>query len=564
MAQITASSKKQSLRQDIFAGLTAATVIIPKAMAYATVAGLTVSVGLYTALVPLLVYAVLGTSRVLSVTSTTTLGILTAAEVTQLVPDGDLSKVFAVATTLTILVGVFLLIAAILRFGFIANFISTPVLIGFKAGIGLVIVLDQAPKLLGLHIAKQGFFQDAASLVTHLPDYSLMSLLVASGTFLLFFLLKKFAPQSPVSLIVVASSILASWLLNLQSSGVAIVGQIPQGLPPLTLPDLSLIQSLIPGALGIALMSFTESIAVARAFHKTGEPPINSNRELIATGAANAIGGLFGAMPCGGGTSQTAVVRAAGGSSQKTSIVVALASAATMLLLAPALAVMPYPTLAAIVIIFSVGLIEVKEFKEVRKIRNMEFRWALGACLGVLLFGTLKGIVIAIIMSLVGLSSQTANLRVSVLARKRGTNILRPYDPEKHPDDQLFERLLILRPEGRVFFLNAQNISVQITNLLAQYKPDILLMDMSRVPDLEYSALKMFIDGDQRLTSQGGIQWLAALNPNVLEVVRKSGWDKTLGSRLFFNAEVAIDHYFKVIKPKVNTPPYQARSELNP
>ena len=160
------------------------------------------------------------------------------------------------------------------------------------------------------------------------------------------------------------------------------MGLIPQGFPSLTLPDLSLIAQLAPGALGIALMSFTETIAAGRAFARSGEPQINANRELVATGAANLGGALFGAMPAGGGTSQTAVVRAAGGQSQKTSLVTAAAALATMLLLAPVLGLMPHATLAAVVIVYSVGLIQPAEFRAIRGVRTMEFRWALIACAG--------------------------------------------------------------------------------------------------------------------------------------------------------------------------------------
>jgi MFS superfamily sulfate permease-like transporter len=368
---------------------------------------------------------------------------------------------------------------------------------------------------------------------------------VAAGTFALFFLLKKLIPRSPAPLLVVAAGIFAVWYWGLNKIGVSIVGIIPQGLPPFTLPSLSSISDLLPGALGIALMSFTESIAVGRTFYKADEPLINANRELIATGAANALGGLFGAMPAGGGASQTAVVRSAGGNSQKANLVVAGMSVATLLLFAPVLGLMPNATLAAIVIIYSMGLIQLKEFIEVRKIRTMEFRWAVGACLGVLIFGTLKGIGIAIIMSLIGLASQTANPRVSVLARKRGTSILRPLSPE-HPTDELIDGLLIVRPEGRVFFLNAQTIGTKINALTTQYKPDIFLLDMSRVPDIEYSALKMLIEGDKRLTAQGDTLWLAALNPTVLEVVRRTEWVKELEGRMFFNAQTAIEHYLEI------------------
>jgi high affinity sulfate transporter 1 len=531
------------LRFDVVAGLTAAAVVLPKAMAYASVAGLPVAVGLYTALVPMVIYALLGTSRVLSVSSTTTLAILAGTQLGLAVPDGDPAKLLAATATLVALVGLMLVLAAVLRLGFVANFISTPVLTGFKAGIGLVIVLDQVPKLLGIHITKQGFFHDVLSVVQHVPETSLLTLAVAGATFAVLIGMERLWPHSPAPLVAVGGGIAAAWFFGLQAHGVSTVGLIPQGLPALTMPDLALVEDLLPGALGIALMSFTETIAAGRAFAAPTDPPIQANRELIATGAANLGGALLGAMPAGGGTSQTAVVRSAGGQSQKASLVTAGAALATMLLLAPLLGLMPNATLAAVVIVYSVGLIQPAEFRAIRSVRTMEFRWALIACIGVLVFGTLKGIVVAIIVSMIGLASQAANPRVSVIARKRGADVLRPLSSE-HPDDETFPGLLIVRPEGRLFFVNAQNVSEQINALVQQHQPRVLALDMSRVPDIEYSALQALMEGEKRLTERGIVVWLAALNPGVLEVARHAGLEQRLGrERLLFNARAAIERY---------------------
>jgi len=304
-----------------------------------------------------------------------------------------------------------------------------------------------------------------------------------------------------------------------------------------------LVAALAPGALGIALMSFTETIAAGRAFANPGEPPINANRELVATGAGNLAGALLGAMPAGGGTSQTAVVRSAGGQSQKASLVTAGAAVATMLLLAPLLGLMPNATLAAVVIVYSVGLIQPAEFRAILKVRSMEFRWALIACVGVLVFGTLKGIVVAIIVSMIGLAGQAASPRVSVIGRKRGADVLRPLSPE-HPDDETFEGLLIVRPEGRIFFMNAEAVAEKIRAFIKQYRPRVVAIDMSRVPDIEYSALQILLDIDRRAAALGVEWWLAGLNPGALEVVRKAGLYDRLGrERMLFNARAAIERF---------------------
>src|SRR5215471_11095057 len=491
------SSLGREIRPDLVAGLTAAAVVLPKAMAYATVAGLPVAVGLYTAFIPMLIYALLGSSRALSVSSTTTLAILAGTQLGIAVPDGDPAKLITATATLTALVGAVLLLARLLRLGFVANFISAPVLTGFKAGIGLVIVLDQVPKLLGIHIDKHGFFVDLLSIVQHLPETSWVTLAVAIATFVVLIGMERLWPHSPAPLVAVGGAIAASWFFGLHGLGVSTVGLIPRGLPSLTLPDLALVEQLLPGALGIALMSFTETIAAGRAFVRLEDPPIDANRELVATGAANVGGAFFGAMPAGGGTSQTAVVRAAGGRSQKASLVTVATAAATMLLLAPVLGLLPNATLAAVVIVYSVGLVQPAEFRAIRSVRTMEFSWALIAFIGVLLLGTLKGIVVAIIVSMIGLASQTAHPRISIIGRKRGADVLRPVSPE-HPDDETFEGLLIVRPEARLYFGNEQYVAEQIDALVIRHKPRVLVLDMSRVPDIEYSALQALMEGEKR------------------------------------------------------------------
>jgi MFS superfamily sulfate permease-like transporter len=287
-------------------------------------------------------------------------------------------------------------------------------------------------------------------------------------------------------------------------------------------------------------MSFTETIAAARAFVAPSDPPIDANRELVATGLANLGGTFLGAMPAGGGTSQTGIVRAAGGRTQAASLVTAAATLSTMLILAPILGLLPNATLAAVVMVYSASLIQPREFRAIARIRWMEFRWAIAAAGGVLVFGTLQGIVVAVALSLVGLALQTAHPRVSVIGRKRGADVLRPRTPD-HPDDETFDRLLILRPEGRLFFANAQNVGARIRALVAEHKPEIVVLDLSRVPDIEYSALQMLREGARRSSPT---VWLVGLNPSVLDVVRRAGLDTELGpDRLLFNARTAIERF---------------------
>jgi sulfate permease, SulP family len=396
---------KAWLRADVLAGLTAAAVVVPKAMAYATIAGLPVQVGLYTAFVPMIVYAVLGTSRPLSVSTTTTIAILSAAELGRVAPTGAAEDLVVAAATLALLVGALLVLGAVVRLGFIANFISEPVLTGFKSGIGLVIVVDQIPKLLGIHIEKAGFFRDVLAITRHFPESSLATLAVALGALALIFALEHFVPRAPAPLIAVAIAIAAS-ALGLSGAGVATIGHVPSGLPAFVWPRFDLAAEMWPAAAGIALMSFTESIAAARAFGLSGEPRPVPNRELLAVGVANVAGGLVGAMPAGGGTTQTAVNRKAGARTQLAGLVTAMGAIATLLVLAPVIGLMPQAALAAVVVAYSVDLFKPAEFRDIRRVRRVEFRWAVIAFIGVVLLGTLQGILVAVIASLLTLAQQ--------------------------------------------------------------------------------------------------------------------------------------------------------------
>lgn len=537
------SYRKEWLRPDVVAGVTTAAVIIPKAMAYATIAGLPVQVGLYTAFLPMVIYAVLGTSRVLSVTTTTTIAILAAAELGEAVPAADPATLLAASATLTLMVGAMLIFASILRLGFVADFISEPVLIGFKAGIGLVIVLDQIPKILGIHFAKSGFFRTQISLVRHLPDTSLITLAVGITMIVILVGFEHFAPKLPAPLFAVGLGITGAYLLNLQAHGVELVGHIPQGLPSLTVPALSLAEKVWPGALGIALMSFTETIAAGRAFARDDEPAPQANRELLATGLANAGGAFLGAMPGGGGTTQTAVNRLAGARTQMSELVTAAITLIVMLLLAPMISLMPQATLAAVVIVYSVGLIKPAEFRAILSVRRTEFVWAVVAFAGVVLLGTLKGILVAIIVSLLALAYQVADPDVYIMGRKRGTNVFRPRSKE-NPEDEEFPGLLVLRIEGRVFFANSGHIANKMRPLIDQHKPTIVAIDMSGVPDLEYTALKTLTDAEKRNREQGKRLWLVGMNPRVLAMVRKSQLGSALGNdNMHFNLEIAVSKF---------------------
>jgi len=440
-------------------------------------------------------------------------------------------------------VGAALTVGCLLRLGFVANFISEPVLVGFRAGVGLLIVVDQIPKLLGIHFARGTFIENVFATVQKLPRTSLATLLVGLTVIVLLLGIEHFSPKMPAPLIAVAAAIGATSIFNLQSRGVELVGHIPQGVPSLTPPDLSLISVLWPGALGLALMSFTETIAAGRAFARQDEPTPRADREMLATGLANVGGAFIGAMPGGGGTTQTAVNERAGARTQLAEIVTVGLALLTALLLAPLIALMPQSALAALVIFYSLGLIKPTDFHEILRIRSTEFSWAIVAFIGVVLVGTLKGIVVAIIVSLVTLAHQVANPPVYVLRRKPGTNVFRPESAE-HPEDESFPGLLLLRPEGPIFFANAAQIAHKIGPLVRKAQPKVVAVDASGVLDMEYTALKMFAAAAKKHSQHGVQLWLTGMSPRVLAMVQRSPLGQLLRREgMHFNLEIAVAHY---------------------
>jgi high affinity sulfate transporter 1 len=531
------------LRFDVIAGVTTAAVVIPQAMAMATVAHLPVEFGLYTVLLPMLIYVLLGTSRRMSMSTTSTIAILTGSALTETVHASSPRQALVATATLALLVGVALLLASILRLGSIANFISDPVLLGFKIGLGVVIIADQAPKLLGIHVTKVGFFRDLASFFQHLPETSGITLIVGVGTLALIFVIERFWPHGPGPLLALGTGITASWLAGLAQHGVAVVGNMPAGLPGFALPEPTMFEQLWPVAIGIALMSFTETVAVGRAFAGPGEPRPDADRELRALGVANLIGGMFHSMPAGGGTSQTAVNSRAGARTQVAGFVTVVVGFLAVLFLAPVIRLMPHATLAAAVVATAVGLLSTRELAAVWSIRRMEFWWGAIAAMGVVLLGALHGILVAVIVSLAALVYETNCAPVYVLGRKPGTNIFRARSAD-HPEDESFPGLLLVRTEGRMYFANAQSVGDRIWPLIHTEKPRVLALDCSAIPDIEYTALKMLTNAEARLREEGIDLWLAGLTPVALGLIRRAPLGPLLGrDRMCHDVAQAVSRF---------------------
>lgn len=446
------------MRRDLLAGVTTAAVVLPQAMAYATIAGLPVEVGLYTAVVPLLVYALLGTSRALSVSTTSTLAALTGAAIASVPPEQAMAT-----TTLAMLTGGLLLLAGLFKLGFLADFISHPVLAGFKAGTGLLIASGQLGKVLGIEQTGDSFFAKLRSAIQNLDAISWPTAALAAATIAGLYALKR--TNIPGSLVAVGAGIVVGATGVL---AVALTGDVPGGLPAPAAPDLSLIGPLLPTAAGIALMSFVESVAAGRAITHEGEAEPDADRELVALGAANFAGGLFRAMPSGGGLSQTAVNDAA--LTKRAGAVTGAAGVLTLLLLTDLLADLPQATLGALVLVSALGLVQLEPLRRIGHIHRRGVVLGLLTMLGVLTLGVLQGVLIGVLASMLLL--------------------LHALD---HP---LIDRTEdgAIRVHGPLYFANVQRVRRRIFEL----DPDPVL-DMSAVTGVDVTAAQILADLTPRM-----------------------------------------------------------------
>ena len=532
--------QKAWLSADVVAGLTAAAVVIPKAMAYAVIAGLPIEAGLYTALVAMLVYPLLGSSRPLSVTSTSAIAMLTAAEVVAISSQTGAGSAAAIAATLALLVGGFLLLARLLRLGFLANFISLPVLVGFEAGVGVVIIVTQLKSVLGVHVTGKTTIDILLELPGVLTQTHAVTVLVAITGVVVLLALPRFFPRLSAPLVWVALSIAASAVFGLDALGVKLVGHVPSGLPALALPDLTLAAQLWPAALGIALMSFTESVAAARTFRQRDDPPVNANQELLAVGAANVASALVGGLPAGGGISQTAIADAAGARSQAAQWVGAAVVLLSLLLLSRVVGLLPQAALGALILVASAAMIKPESFRAIARVRRDELMWAVVTLAGVIFVGTLEGILIAVVISVLTLFYQANHPPVYAVAYNRQKAIFRRAG--EHDSDETFPGLLILRTEGRLTFANAENARQKMQALVAQTQPQVIVLECSAIPDIEYTALTMLTEAEENLRNRGIILWLAAVNPDLLKILARSPLAAVLGrGRMFFDLHKALD-----------------------
>jgi sulfate permease, SulP family len=543
------------LRGDVLAGLTVWAVLVPESLAYATIAGVSPVVGLYAAPAALILYAAFGSSKHLIAGPMAATAALSAAAVAQFADRGS-NDFLALTVALALTTGIAAFAAGLFRLGFLASFISEPVLKGFIVGLALTIIVGQLPKIFGIESADGNFFEKLWSFATGLGGTNGWTLLVGLASLAIVVVLKRGAPVVPGSLVAVAFGILVVLLFGVDRKGVEIVGTIEGGLPPFGIPDVTLRDylSLVPSAVGIVLVGFAEGLGAAKTYATRNRYEVDANRELIGLGAANLGSGLSGGMVVNGSLSKTAVNGGAGAKTELSGLVAAVLSVVTLLFLTGLFESLPEATLGAIVIAALIELVDIPSlvgFYRVwtRRLGSIygpaarpDFIAALAALFGVLVFDTLPGLFIGIAVSLLLLLYRASRPNVAVLGRVPGAS--RHWtDMARNPENERVPGVVVLRVESGLFFANADHVRGEVRSHAEEEGVEAVVLDAQTVPFVDVTASRMLDELRADLSGRGVALFLARDIGQVRDVLRSSRQADTGGEegQVFATVEGAVE-----------------------
>ena len=495
--------RREWLVSDVLAGLALWAVMVPEGMAYAGIVGVPPIMGLYTIVPALIAYALLGTSRQLVVGPDTATGLISALTVAAVAVQGT-AEYNALTSTLAILIGFFFLLFGAMRMGWVAAFVSTPVMRGFIEGLVYVTIIGQVPHLIGIEGVSGNFFTKVWNVLQHLSDALFAPALTGLLSLTAMQLFRHFAPRVPAALIVMIVATASIGLLGGEAAGVHVAGHVPSGLPHLVVPsfDIATLQALAPGALAIVLVGYAESLGAAKAAATESGGDIDPNQELVALGPANIVSGLFGGFLVVGSLSKTSVAIAADARSQFANLVAALFCLLTLIFLTPLFRNMPQPTLAAIVIAAMLHLTKPHYLRELFVRSRWSFMNAVIVIGAELTLGVMHGIALGVVLSLLVLIYVTSHPQGAVLGQLPGTEAYR--DVRRHPEAGTFPGLLIWRVGGDLFFASVGQMEAGLKNSLAEIRPPIkhVLLDMSSVNFIDVSACDELITFIKQLQSR--------------------------------------------------------------
>lgn len=535
--------EKANLSGDIAAGLTTAIMLIPQAMAYAMLAGLPPEVGLYSSVLPLILYAVFGTSRQLAVGPVAMVSLLVASGVAPLA-GGDMSQYIAFAVTLSLMVGVFQLAMGVFRLGFLVNFLSHPVVSGFTSAAALIIGLSQFKHLLGINLPRSKHIHTILlGAIERAGEINGITVGIGLASIVILVVLKKVNPRFPRALVVVLFGTLLVWGLGLDKQGVKIVGDVPAGLPPLALPSITFdaLKSLLPTALTISLVGFMESISVAKAFAKKGKYEVIPNQELIGLGVANIGGALTGAYPVTGGFSRTAVNAQAGSKTTLASMLTAAIIGVTLLFFTPLFHYLPKAVLAAIIMTAVFGLIDIDEVKHLWKVKRADLAMLGLTFVATLTLGIEEGILLGAGASMAWMMFTTTTPHTAVLGRLPGTNAFR--NVKNHPTAETTPGVLMVRIDAQFYYGNVTFLKDTLKGLIADAAQPVhtVILEAASVNQLDSSAATALEEVLEELTDKDIRLCMANVKQPVKAVMDRAHFTDKLGEdQLFLDMDAAL------------------------
>src|SRR6516162_7461893 len=524
--------------KETVAGIVLTTLLVPQGMAYAELAGLPPITGLYTSIMCLLGYAVFGPSRILVLGPDSSLGPMIAATILPLIAaKGDAKRAIALASLLAIMVAVIMIVAAVAKLGFIADLISKPTMIGYLNGLALTILVGQLPKLFGFKINAEGLIGEFTEFVRGLANGEAVAAAAAVGIggIVLILVLQRWLPKVPAILIMVVLAIAATTVFNLADHGVSLVGVLPKGFPPLTIPSVPLadLGPLFAGALGIALVSLADTISTATAFAERTGQEVDGNGEMLGIGTANLLAGLFQGFPVSTSGSRTAVAERSGAKTQLTGVTGAVLITLMIVLVPGLFRNLPNPALAAVVITAALSLADIPGTVRLWRQRKAEFLLSIAAFLGVALLGVLPGIAIAVGLSILNVFGRSWWPYNTVLGRVAG--LAGYHDIRSYPDASQLPGLVIYRFDAPLFFANAKTFRDEVKRLAAaEPAPRWIVIAAEPVTDVDTTASDVLEDLDEELNDRGISLVFAELKDPVRQKIERYGLTRTIDPAHFF------------------------------
>jgi high affinity sulfate transporter 1 len=537
------------LHRDIVAGVSVAAIALPTGIAYSELAGVPAVYGMYSAIFPLLAYALFGSSRQLMTGPDAATCVLVAATLGPLA-GGDPDKYLALMVVLSLLTGFLYLLGGVLRLGFIANFLSQPILTGFLNGIALIIVAGQLKKLVGYSGDASGFFPQLLEFGQMLDQSHLPTVLLGLGLLLALVILQRLVPKLPNPLIVVIAGIIAVALFNLDQTGMVVIGSVPAGLPSFQVPfaNMGAISSLLDDAAGLALVSFTSGVLTAKSFARRNRYEVDANQELVAFGACNIASGLAQGFPVTGADSRTAVNDAMGGKTQLVGIVAAATMLLILLFLTAPLAYLPTAALAAVIMVSAVGLFDYLALRELRDASRVEMMLSVGTTAGVLILGVLPGVLLTVAASLIWLLVVTSRPNDAILGRVAGMKGF--HSLADYSEATTIPGLLLYRFDSNLVFYNADYFKARVHAAIAASDTPIewVIVDASPINIVDLTALQKIDELREELEAQGIVLVAARIKRSVFRFF-KPHWSHTRREErrkyTFYTLKAAISAFRK-------------------